>query len=452
MFKKILYTTAILAFALQSCKKEMIQRGDQLQGDNSQMKQLNYNYNDYPSVVNGMLVFRDDAHYDNYLSFLDSLISNLNPNDTIQDEHSILQSVESTIGFTSLRNTTHAAFMNQNETGWQTLQSIPDEHFIQGPDIRSVLNNNLEVRIGNELLFYLNKDIAVRVDASKTALITQFKNQGSNATLTSVLAIDRYRQFSTVIQLTGEGGIWRRITQVPLGSYTIFSSGVSYFDPCLNPYVVRFRGLMVSWNAEPGLEGYFMVNFGDGSPGQRVNTVPELGGNGTPSFTHAFPNSGTYNVTVNAYTVSGTFLASKVFSVLAVGGCTQNEKNSWWRYLTITGTPNRAVSGRVYLEHYGSSNHKMRMIAETRSMQQKSDGSWKLVKGKIEVEAKCSRRNSDCNVVELLQVHALKNNSKDMLKHTSKGERFFWNTAESKHYLTIGGIRYELPITINSCP
>jgi hypothetical protein len=409
------------------------------------------NYHDYPVVDNGMLVFRDNEHYDRYIDFLNEAIASDTLKDTAADAHSVLQDIENGLGFCSLRSIAHAEFMRQNVVGWSTLEAIPNEHFINSIDLRSVLNDRLELKIGNDLVHYISKDFVVRIDAGETSLINRYRSLGANATLDDVLCIDRWQQHTTVTQLTGEGFTWDKVIPQPVGDYHIAKPYTSFPDPCNNANLVLFKKIALSWHFEPPLEASFKINYGDGSAEETKYSVPSLGGYEVPWFSHTYPAAGTYNVTIRAYLMNGTYAANRTEEVKVAGNCQVVEKNSGWRQQILTVYPDRAVGGRLYVEFYGSVNQKMRMISETRSMVYKS-GSWTLKSGRIEVEAQCAARNDACAEIDLLQAYQLKGDHKELLEHRSKNQRFYWNMASSKHYLTVHEERTMLPIILTSCP
>jgi hypothetical protein len=214
------FITLLIAVFAISCKKETTETGTSPE----KLKKISatYGYTDFPQIEDGTLVFRDNGHYDKYLDFLDTVIIPTDPEDSTFDEHAILQDIENSIGFTSIRNISHAEFMRQDAIGWATLEEIQDEHFINSIDLRSVLNSRLEVKIGNDLIHYLNKDYMVRVDARQSDLVNKYRGLGNGATIDDILKIDRYLQFTSVAKLTGDGFIYDRDPR-PLGEYHILN-------------------------------------------------------------------------------------------------------------------------------------------------------------------------------------------------------------------------------------
>lgn len=443
------FITLLIAVFAISCKKETTETGTSPE----KLKKISatYGYTDFPQIEDGTLVFRDNGHYDKYLDFLDTVIIPKDPEDSTFDEHAILQDIENSIGFTSIRNISHAEFMRQDAIGWATLEEIQDEHFINSIDLRSVLNPRLEVKIGNDLIHYINKDYMVRIDAQQSDLINKYRSLGTNATIDDIRNIDRCLQFTTVTKLTGEGFTYDKVGPRPLGEYNIFKPFITFPDPCNNPNLATFKNVALHWNFEPGLEADFTVNYGDFSPVETKHSVPSLGGFEVPWFNHAYPGPGTYTMTIKGYLLNGTYATERVMQVTVAGNCQKAEKSSDWVYMAIPAYSNRAVGGKLRVEKYGSGNNKMRMIAETRSLEYKNGG-WKTKKGRIEVEALCSAKDNQCNQIDLLQAYQLKGNSKDLLEHRSKNQLFWWNMATSNHYLTIDNTRTMLTLVITSCP
>lgn len=412
-------------------------------------------FSDFPQVENEMLKFRDNDQYDRYVDFLDQTMTNSDSDDSTFDADDALLSIEKKLGFISIRSISHAEFMRKNETGWASAEEIPEEHFLQSLDLRSVLNKDLEVQIGPEIIHYINKDYAVRVEAKNRDIISKYRLLGGNITLDDILNVDILQQFTTIVELTGLGNIWDRpITPIPLGDYNITRAYYSFPSPCENPYLVKFIGISCLWNAEPrGLEGYFLVTFGDGTPSQRIDIVPVLGGYGTGNFSHVFQKTGKLIMTFQAYSPTGAWRKTKTQEIeVANSSCQPIEKKSEWRYKMAINNSDHMVGGRLYVEFYGSQNLKMRMIAETKSYVRKSGNVFHLGKGRIEVAAECSAKDEDCNEIDNLQAYQLKTNSKALLEHRSKSERFRWNTANSIHSLTVDGVVTSLPITITPCP
>ena len=193
---------ALSAMLLASCKKTTEANPN---GEGSKIVTSSFTLSDPPKNQNGMLVFRDADHYFEYLDFLDDAIASIGKDDTLKDVHSVLQEIENGLSFTSIRRTTHEAFEAANLVGWATPEEIPDEHFISSTTAKSVLNLNLDVQIGDQIIHHINKDVVVNVDASATELLQEFSALPHNATMLDVMKVDPLRIHSAVIDVTGKG-------------------------------------------------------------------------------------------------------------------------------------------------------------------------------------------------------------------------------------------------------
>lgn len=155
-------------------------------------KKSNANFSSWPTVQNGMLVFRDGEQFSAYTQYLsDALIA---PSESLsdgnqQDANSILASIEQRLGFTSLRNVTEAAFQKLNEVGWKRLQDIPEKHFIPDLALRSALNPNTEVQVGDKITHFVNSQFAVTVDASNQQLLYRLRALPEHSSFDAINAL-----------------------------------------------------------------------------------------------------------------------------------------------------------------------------------------------------------------------------------------------------------------------
>lgn len=399
-----------------------------------------------------MLNFRDADHFDKYINFLGQAMDNIDPDDSTKDEHDVLLEIEDGLGLTSIRNISHTAFMKQNEIGWPTIEKIPDEHFINSLDFKSVLNSDLEVRIGDEIIHYINKDYLVRVDAEQTNVLEKFRGLSTSATFDDIRNVDIGQQYTTIQLLTDVGFVWekRKPIPTPTGDLDLSNPWTGFRDPCSNPHLLSIRNIAL-------YDGYlsisyakFVIDFGDGTAPVTKYAQPSE----VLEFTHLYSTGpGNYNIMINAYTsaTSNTVVAQKVIPVTVLdGGCRKVEKNSGW-YYKIVG--NKAVSGNIYIHYTGGlfgGTFKMRMDATTRSMEYK-DGQWKLVKATIGLHSLCSVKNVNCTQVGSLEATDEKN-KKEFAEHRTWDSQFYWTTASCEHYIYINGTKHTLQVSMNSCP
>jgi len=125
-----------------------------------------------PGIKNGMLQFSDQAHFDNYLAYLDAIVMDEPQTEEESDNDSTdidakLASVEEFLGFISLRAKLKSAFDALNQQGFASLDDIPAEHYIASSSLRSIFNEKQEVMIGESIWVYYNADFMVEItDAS----------------------------------------------------------------------------------------------------------------------------------------------------------------------------------------------------------------------------------------------------------------------------------------------
>lgn len=450
--KKLLgFLCLLLVVIATSCQKKSPEQSVAPVPESLKKLSTTFGFTDFPTIDDGTLVFRDDAHYDSYMDFLSEAVTQGDPEDPNTDASSILQQIEGGIGFTSIRSETHAAFILQNETGWDTSEEIPDEHFLTNPILKSTLNPRLEVKIGHDLVHYISKDYAVRVDSRQASLVMNFRGMSPSTTISTILQVDPFRTYSSVYQLFGDGYVWVKEGPKPTGDWQIISSKFwTVLEPCNDPLRVQFGSMYFAQYLVQPEQGYFVFHYGDGqSSGQIPTVLSGFGGHGIAAHNHLYSSPGNYTVEIDAYLLNGTFKAQKFVTVSVGSGCKMVAKDSYWQEKTVTAYPNRKVKGRLYIEFY-SGNNKMRMIAETSSWEYKNN-KWKQKSGRIEVDAECAVRADNCDETGHLYAYQLKGDHNSLLEHRG-APKFKWSTASSKHYLTVHESVTMLQINLSSCP
>lgn len=159
--KKSLFFT-LLAFAfVSSCQKV-----ENSSGTNPQKQQILYRRGDLtPQVWNGMLTFENEQHLKDYMDHLDSILTT--PKDAVFDSTSIydiddlLDNIESSMGYTSLRATINHQFEVLNDEGWQSVNNIPEDHWMLGSINRHIYNQNGDVRVGDAIQHLFNKNYTI---------------------------------------------------------------------------------------------------------------------------------------------------------------------------------------------------------------------------------------------------------------------------------------------------
>lgn len=407
-------------------------------------------------MKNGILVFRDQDHYNNYFDFLDMAIDSLDAKDTLSDINSVLQDIEDGLGFTSIRKTSHAAYEIQNQIGWSSLGAIPDEHFILAPDIRSTLNTALDVQIGDEIMHYVSKDFAVKVDINEKTLLEQFKTLPSDVSFSDITKIDPLRYHSSIIELTGSGRIFE--IQRPTGINTIASPYITFPDKCHNPGYAKFENTSY-YEDGSAVPAYFRIDFGDGSPVLPTSSFGNysMGSYFVPAFyhTYAVPSSGsiTYTMTIKACTNSSFAPAQTTTKQVPVPvsssvGCATEFKESGWQFYNVPGT-NRHIGGNLVMENVGGG--KFRVVAYSNLVKLES-GSYKSAKGELYVELTCDERMSQgCAFYNQMDGSGWDSNDNNQTLHRTSHVGTAWSLAKSKHGYKHNGTWYWKDITLLPC-
>lgn len=307
--------------ALFSCKKSNTVSNSLMSQSSASFKAMatKYKFSDWPKVSNGMLVFRDPDHFSKYTDFLDAATEPKNQDSVIVgddgkqkafDQDEILQDIENSLGFVSVRSTSHQAFMRLNEIGWFKLDEIPAEHFINSMQMRSVLNAKLDVQIGTAYVHYINESLIVQINVDNYDLFKQYSALPLNATLADAIQLDPMHRSSSLFQLNEAGQflIWDKTGSKPTGpeGYSIINLKHSAPD-CDKPKDILFRGMQLlgtdGFGTEYLVPSKFYIDFGDNSGITTLNST--LSANGmsevmVADFRHAYSSPGDYIVKIKA--------------------------------------------------------------------------------------------------------------------------------------------------------
>lgn len=444
--KKLLVLT-FLSLSVLSCKKDHTAT---TQGtEKLRLLSGQYNFSNFPQHINGRMVFTDYNHFDQYMTFLGKTLEN------IRDEHVVLQDIEDGLGFTSIRKLSHEKFQQQNLTGWASIADIPDEHFVVGADLRSVLNTSLDMQIGDEIIHYVNKDFAVVVKEGQNALLEQFKalNQ-EQATLDDLLSIDDGREYSGIMRLTGEGYIPMRGTGiVGLHGPTSYLIGT-----CSDPGAFYFRDIYAFDGAR--VKCWLKVDFGDGSPFGYYSPVFSFGGHKVENFGHTFPtpnNVNHYDIKMYAYNnsnYSGNTIAQKTvpLTITIPPSCHLVFKDSDWHYLNVPGT-NRWISGKLVMQNIGgSTNPRLRVVAYSRLIKQLANGNYGTFSGEMYVTLACDAKDpTTCSTSDQLVGDGWDSDDDEQTLHRTAASGAAWYNAGSTHGYKHNGTWYTLPINLSVC-
>lgn len=471
--KKIVFALSLLCSAvLFSCsKKDATEASKPALSTMSTVVTRYSKFSDWPKVSNGMLVFPDTNHLINYINFLDSVIDPHNYDSVYTDnggefdQDLLLQNVENTLGFTSIRSTSHANFLKLNDVGWDRPENAPEEHFIHSMDIKSILNTNMDVQIGTAIVHYINAHLCVNYDVSRTDLQSQYNRLPSTATLTDAINIDPMHLNSGVYWINDAGYklIWDRASNKPTGgNYKI--ANFNYTAPdCANPHKLVFSGIELTvvvntngvWSYIP-TKSKFMVSFDDGTTLGPIYSTISTGGYANvmlADFNHTFTTEGVHDVTLTAWNITNTTNVADIQEVHQVtvkgAGCRKGiNKATDDQFQYLSG--GIAFSGKASIEDWGQFFvQKTRVISETTSWVQ-SGTKWKEQKGVIWGNVAVGLLDKDCNYVRGTTGDCSGNKSKHILVHRTDDE-YHWTRVDTEHGMYVNGTWNYLAKPLYAC-
>lgn len=262
-----------------------------------------------PGLYNGMLEFSDEQQFNCYYDYLVNVTAT---SDEQMSEDDYLLEIEQVLGLNSLRADALAKFEQQNAIGWPSYKDIPEEHWITSNILRSILDVNREVKVGNYVLKYINPEFIASVKADRTDVLKKVEALGNNPSLEDIIQLDparevisvtspkiAKREFGTIDFADAKG---TRGTPIPLQIFRL--SGTVYENfVCGNPGKVRFEGFTLSRLSVPQ-QARYRIEFNDGTnaaveflllPNQYVLPVVE----------HTYPATNTtYHPTVKVKSIS----------------------------------------------------------------------------------------------------------------------------------------------------
>jgi hypothetical protein len=325
----------VIAGIFSSCKKDasFVPVDKSLPAAEQNAKLMKGDFTKMPGTVNGMLYFADEEQLSSYMDYLDNAVrrDEGDKSGVSEDPDDILEDIESQIGFVSLRHVTNAAFQQLNEVGWESPDQIPEKHFIHDITMRSILNSNADLRVGDQITHYINKDYAVSIDADATEKLEAFHNLPLTAGLIDIQEIDPTANEFSVHYLRAISLLIA--AQRGTGS-NVFMSTPSFTSTqiCSNPLELSLGGLVVReqvGNSFIARTAAFNIQWGDGSSlliGSPSSQNPVV------NTSHQYPHSGTYTIVITAQGLSPftgmTFSTGGSFQVNVPGGCNFNAQNS----------------------------------------------------------------------------------------------------------------------------
>jgi len=269
---------------------------------------------DVPSMQGDMMYFASPEQYECYHDFLADVMNGKDENDST-DINDVLDSLEASMGFTSLRKVKYDEFEAQNAIGWATQAEIPLEDWINNKITRSVLSPSREVRVGDAYLKYLSADWVVAVDAGHPELLNQLGALGDNPSLEDILALDLNRQYISISSLTtlernfgsnmyGDGTGINNTPRKPTADWQI--SGTVYAPSrCDNSISeVRFEGFTASYNLVPNVCKYRIYPRNGVNPDSYYIEYTSGSNSVLPLVTYTYPAAGNYMPKIEVYAIS----------------------------------------------------------------------------------------------------------------------------------------------------
>ncbi|RQO32498.1 hypothetical protein DBR32_02535 [Taibaiella sp. KBW10] len=339
MKKLSIFALLIAGLAFTGCKKEFATE-EHLP---ISLKTMSGTITNMPTVIDGMLYFETDDQYLQYVQGLKDAVEN-KEDDREDDE--ILNEIEASMGFNSLRKQRYTTFNIQNQTGWGKYEDIPEMNEIDKVD-QSIFNTKSEYKIGNKVYKKMNHKYDIVVDLSSNnaveilngarVLVEETEHKG-DITLSQIRNLDWTKKSLTILDLSING--WE-ITPMdenptPLAEYEL-SGFVHEMNACggtLNRMTVRSMTLVKTGTSTP-YAAYYTVNYGDGTPGL-VDYHATAGMFGVEYYDeHQYANAGTYTVTISAkLTPTGAILASQTYQVTVTnsGVCSKTTKEKVYTY------------------------------------------------------------------------------------------------------------------------
>lgn len=419
-------------------------------------------YSDWPTVSDGMLYFRDDDQYVAYNQFLDSLIAipETNTDTTMNDPDDILESLESGLGFVSLRHNAQAAFDAANEIGWNSLEEIPEVHFINSITTRSTLNANADVRIGDTILHYISKDFSVAIPASETSLLDQLHSLSTSATSGDITALDPLGekiklQYWTVKEL----GIGTTLKGTGTPGVLISDFNITQPNYCNQPLLVNLDNIRMADFGTPVKTDYH-IDWGDGTS-TNATSNSNVNNAWLNGVLHNYGAAGTYTIKIYGRINNGVLpnynppydddiQKTVVVPMSCVTGISRTQ-GSVWHYDNMN--MNRAFWGKVWVEHYGtSSNPKHKIGALTESYHLESN-KWRLSRiDRVVVQFSTTKHSAGCAASWGDNGAAWPYNSRKACdEHKNKGQ-VSWDPVWANHRIVVGSNVFAFSQYMNPCP
>lgn len=417
-----------------------------------------------PSVQNGMLKFTDQAHFNEYLAYLDALVmdepqtESQVDTDTTEFDVKLLQ-VETNLSFNSLRAQLVADFEALNEEGFATLEEVPATHFIADAPSRSILNADLEYKVGNSVFIYYNANYLIEImgsDANTRQTVKELRGENSDELHPQVPRLPNVK----VHGLNGYQYFVGEARERRNGRFEYTSTDLEVQPtPDCQARTARVKATAVIINASTGdiriarnMDANFIYDWGDG------NTITYNVSNfrTTQQFTYA--NAGVLNggrtllvtvTAVDANNPANVASAGTAEVTISNAACTERDLDAprIWNY-----SNNGQWAFRSELKKRLRLNGRGRVTATTSSFKL-DNGRWKSKKAnRLVVQLIANSSASDCTGGQQAIHAAWPYNAKEAQVVGNVSPRVANNQVNSNHRMEISGVTYAHNHLLIACP
>lgn len=420
--KKLLMIPIIVGAIMVSCKKENLKEltsSSVVTNSNKSIK-----LNNSPQNINGILTFTSEEHLQQYYQTLDEMVDAGHDED--KDVDALLKEVEDGLNFLSYRQD----FINKYD--WEDKEFTAEEidemykkDFIIDEVRKSILNEYLEVGIGDYIYVYFSENQVYKIPNSKFDVVTSIRDMekgDDDIVLSDVLRPEIELVSSKIISASK---YVKEYGDIPLKTdfYEHHHTTSGYNNINCDIYNKKIWGSLrrdyydtidsINVVGASYVANSIVVEFGDGSS-ETFTGISDF------TATHTYPSTGTYSVRITFdYTDSdnNTETSEEEFSLIVNGACSENNKavpssrsNSSWK-LTSKGWVKKDVFGK----HLASYSHSWKWNS--------NKSKWKRAKHDLFCRVEGAFRDDNCNVVENLA----KSKTTYGKKLTSKKHRVFKN-------------------------
>lgn len=430
---------------MYSCKKEklnhVISENTELTNSNKSIK-----FNNSPKNINGILRFESIDHLQNYYQTIDELVEKGHDENLSVD--SLLKEVEGGMNFLSFRQD----FINKydwedKEFTEEEIGEISKRDFIIDEVRKSILNEFLEVGVGEFIYIYYSENQVYKIPDSKISIIENFRNidKGDDSKLVPKeilgFGIELISQ-----KITFSDTVFNHKDAI---NETMYPHTFTEEFEC-NTYdrkiTTRLYRKYVDNNNQthtdiPHEAESIIIDFGDGTTETFYDTDEVVN-------THTYPTVGTFDLTITfSYLDSDGNLNSRydITSTTIGRSCTSNNYSQ-------EGTQSNSskkiefkgwIKHDIFGEHMGSYSHAYKWKA--------SKSKWKRNKDNLYSRLEGSFGTSACNIMESIA----KSKTKYGKKLSSKKHKLFkdyeFGNGDIKTFHSLGGSIFYNTLILNPC-